>query len=93
MLSSPQSASSKTALLHPSINALISPAENPAHNCTDILPTTALDFEQSERENQQIQASSSDGEKKGQNPTCRKAPGAHPRSNTLPPGLMMRCLF
>jgi hypothetical protein len=46
MLSSTQSASSKTALLHPSINALISPAENPAHgcctensphNCTEIL--------------------------------------------------------
>jgi hypothetical protein len=48
MLSSTQSASSKTALLHPSINALISPAENPAHgcctensphNCTEILKT------------------------------------------------------
>jgi hypothetical protein len=32
--------------------------ENPAHNCTDILPTTALDFERRERENQSVENSS-----------------------------------
>jgi hypothetical protein len=54
--------------------------ENPAHNCTDILPTTALDFEQRERESEcgKFNQAAVMGRRRGRTPPVERHQGHIP---------------